>query len=75
MEPKSPTQVQIELLAKNEREWRQFMIQKIQDVSVKVDHIDKELSSFKIKVFGFASIFGGATGLSAEYIKNFFVGQ
>lgn len=62
------------MIADNEREWRQYMIRKVDEVSNKVDHIDKELSTFKIRVFGFASVFGGGMGLSAEYIKNIFIG-
>ena len=62
----------LEMIAENEREWRQYMMRKVDELSVKVDHIDKELSTFKIRVFSFASLFGGGMGLSADYIKNIF---
>ena len=53
----------LDLIVENEKEWRQYMIEK-------VDRIDKELSTFKMKVIGFASFFGGVTGLGVDYIKN-----
>lgn len=64
----------LELLVENEREWRQYMIAKVDDLDKKVDSIDKELSTFKIRVFSFASLFGGVTGMSMDYIKTFFTG-
>ena len=64
----------LDLIADNEREWRQYMMKRVDEVAAKVDHIDKELSTFKVKVFSFASIFGGGMGLSADYIKNIFIG-
>jgi hypothetical protein len=57
----------LDLIVDNEREWRQYMIEK-------VDRIDRELSTFKVRVLGFAAFFGGASGLSVEYIKNFIIG-
>lgn len=56
---------QVQMIIENEREWRQYMIEKL-------DRIDNELSTFKIRVFSLASIFGGGAGLSADYIKNLF---
>ena len=64
----------LEFIVANEKEWRQYMIKQFEDLSDKVDDIDKELSTFKIRVLTFASVFGGATGLSADYIKNLFIG-
>lgn len=64
----------LDMIADNEREWRQYMIKKVDSLSDKIDHIDRELSTFKIRVFAFASVFGGATGLSADYLKTLFLG-
>ena len=61
------TNKEIELLAENEREWRQYMI-------TKIDRIDKEMSTLKIKVFGIASLFGGSAGFGADFFKNLMTG-
>ena len=55
----------MQLIVENEREWRQYMISK-------VDSIEKELHTFKIKVLGFAITFGGGAGISASWIKELF---
>lgn len=55
----------LELVVENEREWRKYMIQRMDD-------LDKELSTFKVRVFMFASFFGGASGISVEYLTKLF---
>lgn len=67
-------QHELNMLAENEREWRQYMIKQLDELGLKVDRIDKELSTFKVRVFAFASAIGGAAGLSTEYLKNLFIG-
>lgn len=57
----------LDLILENEKEWRQYMIEKL-------DRIDSELSTFKMRVIGLASFFGGITGMSAEYIKQLLTG-
>jgi len=64
--------IHLDLIVENDREWRQYLVQRIDEVNEKVAQIEKELSTFKIRVFMFASMFGGATGLSAEYLKHLF---
>lgn len=65
---------ELAILAENEREWRQYMIRQLDDLSDKVDHIDKELSTFKVKIFTLAIILGGSSGVGADYLKNVFLG-
>lgn len=64
----------LKMLAENEREWRQHMLLQIDEVRQKVDHIDKELSTFKLKIFAMASLIGGVGGVGSEYIKKIFLG-
>ena len=65
---------EIKLLAENEREWRQYMIQQLDELSKKVDGIDKELSTFKVRMLTIASVLSGGLGFSADYIKQIFNG-
>ena len=76
---------EIDRIVDNEREWRLFTLNKIESMELrvaaaeakllsKITNIDKELATFKIRVAGFALIFGGVSGAGAEYLKKFFLG-
>jgi len=58
----------------SEREWRTYMLTKIEGMSKKIDDIDRELSTFKVRVFALASVFGSGAGLSADYIMKILKG-
>lgn len=64
----------LKLVVENEREWRRYVIQKVDKIEGDVDRIDKALSAFKVRVMSLASLVGGATGYSVDYLKNLFVG-
>jgi len=71
----------IDQLAANEREWRAVMLQQIDTLYKKVDmldqkitRMDKEMATFKVKVFAFATMFGGGSGYAANLINKLFTG-
>lgn len=57
----------LDLIVDNEREWRQYIIEKL-------DRLDKELSTFKIKMYGLSALIGGSAGISMDFITNLFKG-
>lgn len=65
----------LNIVVENEREWRQYVIQKVDKIEEDVDRIDKALSAFKVRVMSVASVLGGATGFSVDYLKSLFTGS
>lgn len=57
---------------KSEQEWRRVLFNEIKDISEKMDRMDKEMATFKVRVLVFASLFGGASGTLPQVVKSIF---
>ncbi len=64
----------VDRIVANEREWREHIMEQLSDLHDKFNKMDKELATFKIKVFAFAIMFGGVSGFSVEFITGLFKG-
>lgn len=53
-------------IADNEREWRMYMLRKI-------DKVETDLAAFKMRVMGVACLIGSASGISASFVKDFLI--
>lgn len=53
----------IEPLIENEREWRRYMIRKL-------DRIESDLNIFKIKAYGFIAVLTAVFNVISEYLRN-----
>ena len=56
---------EIDRIAENQKEWRVYMLKKI-------DKVECELASFKIRVIASACFFGGLSGVGVELIGLIF---
>jgi len=65
---------ELDRIVEHDREWRVYLVHKIDALEEKVDKMDKELATFKVKVFSLATVFGGGAGLSMDFITNLFKG-
>ena len=54
---------ELQIILENDREWRQYMIEK-------VDRIDKELSTFKLRVFALSVLFGSLSGAGTNKVLS-----
>jgi hypothetical protein len=53
-----------------EQEWRKLLLSKIEKIEDKVDRIDKEMTTLKVKIAFFSSIVGGIASFVANKIFN-----
>jgi len=49
---------EIQRIVDNEKEWRAYML-------AKIDNVEMELSTFKLRVLGLSTLFGSASGVGA----------